>query len=214
MKNKIRVLLVDDHSVVRDGLKLLLQLHDDLEVCGEAATLKEAITMTINTNPDVILLDFKLPDGDGVSGCISIKNLFPNIKIIILTAYAEDSIVMETIKAGADGYLLKNIESEELIKTILCVYEGGSVLDPSLTDGVFNSIKLDNQKDEIDSYLSPRETKILQSISLGKTNKEIAEALSISDKTVRNYVSNIFKKINVSNRTEAASYWIRKKNIK
>ncbi len=214
MKNKIKVLLVDDHSVVRDGLKLLLQLHDDLEVCGEAATLKEAIMMTINTNPDIILLDFKLPDGDGVSGCTSIKNLFPNIKIIILTAYAEDSIVMETIKAGADGYLLKNIESEELIKTILCVYEGGSVLDPSLTEGVFNSIKLDNQKDEIDSYLSPRETKILQAISLGKTNKEIADTMSISDKTVRNYVSNIFKKINVSNRTEAASYWIRKKNIK
>lgn len=214
MKDKIRVLLVDDHRVVRDGLKLLLQLNNRLEVCGEAATLNEAIMMTINTNPDVILLDFKLPDGDGVNGCISIKNLFPNIKIIILTAYAENHIVMETIRAGADGYLLKNIESEELIKTILSVYDGGSVLDPSLTDGVFNSIKLDNQKNDIDSYLSPRESKILQYISLGRTNKEIAETLSISDKTVRNYISNIFKKINVSNRTEAASYWIRKKNIK
>lgn len=214
MKDKIRVLLVDDHRVVRDGLKLLLQLNNRLEVCGEAATLNEAIMMTINTNPDVILLDFKLPDGDGVNGCISIKNLFPNIKIIILTAYAENHIVMETIRAGADGYLLKNIESEELIKTILSVYDGGSVLDPSLTDGVFNSIKLDNQKNDIDSYLSPRESKILQYISLGRTNKEIAETLSISDKTVRNYISNIFKKINVSNRTEAASYWIRKKNTK
>ncbi|OZV11269.1 hypothetical protein CIW83_15665 [Tissierella sp. P1] len=129
MNDKIKVLLVDDHSVVRDGLRLLLQLNDGLEVCGEAATLKEAIMMAINTNPDVILLDFKLPDGDGVSGCISIKNLFPNIKIIILTAYAEEHIVMETIRAGADGYLLKNIESEELIKTILSVYNGDSVLD-------------------------------------------------------------------------------------
>lgn len=214
MKGKIRVLLVDDHSVVRDGLRLLLQLNDGLEVCGEAATLKEAIMMTIDTNPDVVLLDFKLPDGDGVNGCISIKNLFPNIKIIILTAYAEQHIVMETIRAGADGYLLKNIESEELIKTILSVHNGESVLDPSVTEGVFNSIKLDNQKIEESSELSPRETKILQALSLGKTNKEIAESLSISDKTVRNYISNIFKKINVSNRTEAASYWIRKKNLR
>ncbi len=214
MKDKIKVLLVDDHSVVRGGLKLLLQLHDALEVCGEAATLKEAIMMTINTNPDVILLDFKLPDGDGVNGCISIKNIFPNIKIIILTAYAEEHIVMETIRAGADGYLLKNIESEELIKTILSVYNGDSVLDPSVTEGVFNSIKLDDQKIEINTEFSPRETKILQALSLGKTNKEIAEALSISDKTVRNYISSIFKKINVSNRTEAASYWIRKRNLK
>ncbi len=214
MKGKIRVLLVDDHSVVRDGLRLLLQLNDGLEVCGEAATLKEAIMMTIDTNPDVVLLDFKLPDGDGVNGCISIKNLFPNIKIIILTAYAEQHIVMETIRAGADGYLLKNIESEELIKTILSVHNGESVLDPSVTERVFNSIKLDNQKIEESSEFSPRETKILQALSLGKTNKEIAESLSISDKTVRNYISNIFKKINVSNRTEAASYWIRKKNLR
>lgn len=214
MKGKIKVLLVDDHSVVRDGLRLLLQLNDGLKVCGEAATLKEAIMMTIDTNPDVVLLDFKLPDGDGVNGCISIKNLFPNIKIIILTAYAEQHIVMETIRAGADGYLLKNIESEELIKTILSVHNGESVLDPSVTEGVFNSIKLDNQKIEESSEFSPRETKILQALSLGKTNKEIAESLSISDKTVRNYISNIFKKINVSNRTEAASYWIRKKNLR
>lgn len=214
MKDKIKILLVDDHSVVRDGLKLLLQLNDRLEVCGEAATLKEAIMMTINLNPDVILLDFKLPDGDGVNGCISIKNIFPSTKIIILTAYAEEHLVMETIKAGADGYLLKNIESEELIKNILSVYDGDSVLDPSVTEGVFNSIKLSNQKDETSSDLSPRETKILQALSLGRTNKEIAEELSISDKTVRNYISNIFKKINVSNRTEAASYWIRKKNFK
>lgn len=213
MRDKIRVLLVDDHSIVRDGLKLLLQLNDKLEVCGEAATLEEAIMMTTKTSPDVVLLDFKLPDGDGVNGCLRIKSLFPNIKIIILTAYAEDHIVMETIKAGADGYLLKNIESEELIKTIECVYNGDSVLDPSVTEGVFNSIKQDNEEKEISTNLSPRETKILEAISLGKTNKEIADTLSISDKTVRNYVSNIFKKINVSNRTEAASFWIRKKRM-
>lgn len=214
MKNKIKILLVDDHSIVRNGLKLLLQLHDRLEVCGEAETLKEAIDVATKTDPDVILLDFKLPDGDGINGCISIKNRFPNVKIIILTAYSQDHIVVETIRAGADGYLLKNIESDQLIKTILCVYRGDSVLDPSVTEGVFNNIKLDNENHETKFKLSPRETKILQMLSLGKANKEIAEALFISDKTVRNYVSNIFKKLNVSNRTEAASYWIRKKTLK
>lgn len=210
MEGKIKVLLVDDHSVVRDGLKLLIQLNSQLEVCGEAATLKEAVGEAIRTKPDIILLDFKLPDGDGISGCISIKNILPHVKIIILTAYAQDHIVMETIRAGADGYLLKNIESEELIKTILCVYGGDAVLDPSVTEGVFNNIKLE-EKIKSDSRMSPREIKILQALSQGKTNKEIAESLSISDKTVRNYVSNIFRKINVSNRTEAASYWIRNK---
>lgn len=213
MKGKIRLLLVDDHSIVRDGLKLVLQLDNRIKVCGEAATLKEAITRTADTNPDIILLDFKLPDGDGVTGCISIKNQFPGIKIIILTAYAQDHIVIESIRAGADGYLLKNIESEDLIKTILCVYEGGSVLDPSVTESVFSNIKVENKKNDINFKLSPRETKILQMLSLGKANKEIAGALFISDKTVRNYVSNIFKKLNVSNRTEAASYWIRKQTL-
>lgn len=213
MSDKIKILLVDDHNIVRNGLKLLLQLHNRLEVCGEAETLKEAIDVATNTKPDVVLLDFKLPDGDGISGCISIKNQFPNVKIIILTAYSQDHIVVEAIRAGADGYLLKNIESDQLIKKILRVYEGDSVLDPSVTEVIFNNIKLDNEKSEVKFNLSPMQTKILEMLSLGKVNKEIAESLSISDKTVRNYISNIFKKINVSNRTEAASYWIRKKNL-
>lgn len=213
MKEKIKVLLVDDHSVVRNGLRLLLQLRDELEVCGEASTLSEAIIMTNNLKPDVVLLDFKLPDGDGINACLSIKNNHPDIKIIILTAYAESHIVMETIRAGADGYLLKNIESDELIETILSVYRGESVLDASLTEGLFNSIKASTENQEESSILSPQEVKILEMLSLGKTNKEIGYALSISEKTVRNYVSNIFKKINVSNRTEAARYWIRDKNL-
>lgn len=210
--NKIKVLLVDDHNIIRDGLRLILKIDERLEVCGEAASLKEAIDVIAKTNPDVILLDFKLPDGDGVSGCISIKSRFPKVKIIILTAYSQDHLVMETIRAGADGYLLKNIESEELIKNIIKVYEGDSVLDPSVTEGVFNSIIV-NQKVDAKDKLSSRETYILQMVSLGKSNKEIAEALDIAEKTVRNYVSNIFKKLNVSNRTEAASYWIRKKTL-
>ncbi len=212
MKNKIKVLLVDDHSIVRNGLKLILQLSDRLEVCGEAETLSQGIEVAGKTKPDVILLDFKLPDGDGVNGCITIKKQFPTVKIIILTAYSQNHIVIEAIRAGADGYLLKNIESDQLIKTIIRVYEGESALDPSITESVFNNIK--EEKDEPGFNLSPQETKILQMLSLGKTNKEIAGDIFISDKTVRNYVSNIFKKLNVSNRTEAASYWIRRKDEK
>ncbi len=214
MTKAIRVLLVDDHSVVREGLRLLLQLDNRLEVCGEASTLNEGIDMIKELKPDVVLLDFKLPDGDGISGCISIKNIFPEIKIIILTAYTEDHLVVEAIRSGVDGYLLKNADAEELIKTIISVYEGESVLDSSVTEIIFTNIKKDKSSSMEDSILSPKEKEILEMLSLGKTNKEIGASLYISEKTVRNYVSNIFKKINVSNRTEAAAYWIRNRDIK
>lgn len=214
MTKAIRVLLVDDHSVVREGLRLLLQLDNRLEVCGEASTLNEGIDMIKELKPDLVLLDFKLPDGDGISGCNSIKNIFPEIKIIILTAYTEDHLVVEAIRSGVDGYLLKNADAEELIKTIISVYEGESVLDSSVTEIIFTNIKKDKSSSMEDSILSPKEKEILEMLSLGKTNKEIGASLYISEKTVRNYVSNIFKKINVSNRTEAAAYWIRNKDIK
>lgn len=214
MKNRIKVLVVDDHNIVRDGLRMILELDDRIEVCGEAKGLQESLDIIAKTKPDVILLDFKLPDGDGVSGCISIKNRFPKVKIIILTAYSQDHLVMETIRAGADGYLLKSIKREELINNILNVYKGNSVLDTSLTECVFNNIITPMGKVlKEDSKLSAREIYIIQMVSLGKSNKEIAKALAISEKTVRNYISNIFKKLNVSNRTEAASYWIRKKSL-
>lgn len=213
MSKMIKVLLVDDHSIVRDGLKLILQLSNQIEVCGEAGDIKETLMITEKVNPDVILLDFKLPDGDGVSGCTRIKSQFPRVKIIILTAYSQDHLVMETIRSGADGYLLKNIKSEELIKNIIKVYEGDSVLDTSVTETVFNRITVSGDKVAITEKLSARETEILKMLSIGKANKEIADALAISEKTVRNYISHIFRKLNVSNRTEAASYWIRRNTL-
>lgn len=212
--SKIKVLLIDDHSVVREGLRLLLELDKRIEVCAEASTLNEGIQMIREKGPDLVLLDFKLPDGDGIGGCTTIKSIFPNIKIIILTAYAEDHLVIEAIRSGVDGYILKNVAADELIKTIISVYEGESVLDSSITDIIFNSIKKDKASSMEDSILSSKEKEILEMLSIGKTNKEIAAKLSISEKTVRNYVSNIFKKINVSNRTEAAAYWIRNRDIK
>jgi len=212
MGKKIKVLLVDDHCVVRKGLKLFLAANERLEVCSEAATLKEAMVMVANYKPDVVLLDYKLPDGDGIIGCTNIKVQFPAIKIIILTAYTDDSVVIDSIRAGADAYLLKDIEGDKLIDTIISVYEGENVLSTSAIEDIFNHLRISNSKSNInrDDNLSNQETKILQMIALGRINKEIALEMGISENTVRNYISRIFKKINVSNRTEAASYWFRK----
>lgn len=210
MERKIKVLIVDDHSVVRKGLKLFLAANERLEVCSEAATLKEAMGMVAKYKPEVVLLDYKLPDGDGIIGCINIKTQFPAIKIIILTAFTDDSVVIDAIRAGADAYLLKDIESDKLIDTIVSVYEGENVLDDSVTEDIFNHLRINNKNIKRDDNLSNQETKILQMIALGKINKEIAIEVGISENTVRNYISRIFKKINVSNRTEAASYWFRK----
>ena len=210
MNKKIKVLLVDDHGIVRNGLKMLLELDEHIEVCGEAGTINE--TMEIlheKCIPDIILLDFKLPDGDGIIGCRKIKNHYPDIKIIILTAYTEQYMVMETIKAGASGYLLKNIESEELIETVVDVYKGHTVLGSFATEKVFKTIKEGKTQDMMEK-LSPKEVRILEMLSQGKTNKEIAEDLEITEKTTRNYVSSVLKKLNVDNRTEAAAYFLRK----
>lgn len=214
MRNRIRVLLVDHHTIVRNGLKLILDSNKSIEVCGEAKDLKEAIDLIPSTTPEVILLDSVFPDGDGVKGCIKMKTMFPKVKIIILTERSEEYNVLETIRAGANGYLLKNITKEELIAYIIRVYEGEFILDSSLASYAINFINQRRGKSSHEEhYLSPREKDILQMLSGGKSNKEIADFFFISEKTVRNYISHIFKKINVSNRTEAAIYWLRQKAL-
>lgn len=214
MRNRVRVLLVDYHTIIREGLKLILESHDSIEVCGEAKDLKETFDIIPKMNPDILLLDSNFPDGNAVNGCIRLKSMFPKVKIIIFTECSEEFIVIETIRAGADGYLLKDITSDQLIEDILKVYKGECVLDPALAKYAINMIT--HKKGKLSTelhHLSPRETDILQMISCGKSNKEIATILLISEKTVRNYISHIFKKINVSNRTEAAIYWLRQKAL-
>ena len=187
--------------------------NEQLEVCSEAATLKEAMGMVAKYKPDVVLLDYKLPDGDGIIGCTNIKVQFPTTKIIILTAYTDDSVEIDSNRAGADAYLLKDIEGDKLVETIISVHEGENVLATSVTEDIFNHLRINNNNNnniKRDDNLSNQETKILQMIALGRINKEIALEMGISENTVRNYISRIFKKINVSNRTEAASYWFRK----
>ncbi|MBM4763038.1 response regulator transcription factor [Bacillus sp. B15-48] len=210
MKNRVKVLIVDYHTIVRYGLKLILESNNSIEVCGEAKNLKETIDIIPKVSPELILIGSNFPDGDGINGCNRIKSMFPKVKIIILTECSQEPIVIETIRAGVDGYLLKNVTRDELIEAIIKVYEGECVLDASLVQYAINFItqnrgKLSNEQHN----LSRRETEILQLLSCGKSNKEIAEIFVISEKTVRNYISKIFKKINVSNRTEAAIYWLR-----
>lgn len=205
MSNRINVFIVDDHSVVRKGLKMFLELDREIEICGEAGNLNDAFELIDQAKPDVVLLDFKLPDGDGITGCLKIKSSHPDIKVIILTAFSNEDIIFEATKAGADAYLLKDIESDQLISTIFSVCSGKNSLDASVTVTEKKSGKKFN--------LSNKETIILGMISLGKVNKEIAQSLNISEKTVRNYISRIFKKINVTNRTEAASLWIRQRGM-
>lgn len=205
MNNKdIRVLLVDDHAIVRCGIKSLIDGTKDMSVCGESDCLTDAYDKVANLNPDIVLLDIKLPDGDGVVGCGRIKKISPKTKVIILTAYTDETLVMEAIKANVDGYLLKNIDSKSIISAISNTFHGKTILDPTIIDNVLNLIKKENDKDDL---FSKQEKKILELVSIGKTNKEISKELFIAEKTVRNYVSKIMKKIGVNNRTEAAIYW-------
>ena len=207
----IKILLVDDHSIVRYGIRSLIERNTGLSVCGEAENLLEAYEKVRELKPDVVLLDLKLPDGDGATGCREIKKIQEDIKVIILTAYADDTIVVEAVRAGADGYLLKNIDSKTIIEAIRDVFEGKSVLDSTVLPKVLRAIKSNSDSHET---MTPQEKRILDFISEGKTNKEIGEELFIAEKTVRNNVSIIMKKINVSNRTEAAIYWSRQKSLR
>lgn len=209
--NDIKVLLVDDHSVVRLGLRSLMERNQGINVCGEAENLSEAYRKVKELNPDIVLMDIKLPDGDGVNGCREVKKISPFVKVIVLTAYAEDSIVIEAIKAGADGYLLKNIDSKAIISAIRDTAKGIPILDPSVVGKVLNVVK---REGGVENRFSAQERQILDLISEGKTNREISEQLYIAEKTVRNYVSKIMKKINVDNRTEAAIFWSKQKSLK
>ncbi|AOT69022.1 response regulator [Geosporobacter ferrireducens] len=207
----IKVLLVDDHAIVRWGISTLIEKKPGFVVCGEAGSLTEAYQKMEALKPEIVLLDLKLPDGDGATGCRQIKKISPDTKIIVLTAYADDLLLLETIKAGADGYLLKNIDSKAIISAIENVAKGASILDPAMVGKVMNVVRTNS---EFTEGLTVQEQKILDLIGLGKTNKEIAEELFIAEKTVRNYVSKIMKKIDVTNRTEAALYWSKQKSLK
>jgi len=203
-----RIVIVDDHEVVRLGLRSLLDRHPDFEVVAEASNGREAIEKVDTHKPDVVVLDIRLPGMSGVEVCQQITARHPDIHVIMLTSYAEDEMLFAAIRAGAAGYVLKQIGGDDLTRAIEAVGRGEALLDPSLTQRVFEEVRKAQREEEASAFaeLTNQEMQVLQLVSEGRTNREIAEALYLGEGTVRNYVSNILGKLGVANRAEAAAY--------
>ncbi|GJQ51381.1 MAG: response regulator transcription factor [Anaerolineaceae bacterium] len=205
---KQRVLLVDDHEVVRVGLRSLLEKHPQFDVVGEAGSAREAIQKTDLLKPDVVVLDIRLPGASGIEACEQIVTKHPKVKVIMLTSYAEDEMLFSAIRAGASGYVLKQIGSGDLVKALEAVGRGEALLDPAVTQRVFQEVRraVKNEEASAFSHLSQQEKHVLLLVSEGRTNREIAKQLYLGEGTVRNYVSSILSKLNANNRAEAAAY--------
>lgn len=219
MSDYIRVFLCEDHTLFRQGIKKLLELEKDIEVVGEASNGVEMLSMLKKTGPDIVLLDIGMPQMDGVTATYKTKKLLPHSNIIILTVYEDEPHIFEAVKAGAMGYLLKDVSIDELLEAIRRVYRGEALLQPTIAPKVLKEFALlDKRKipqgDRFFSDLTEREGEILRLIALGACNKDIANQLNIAEKTVRNHISNIFLKLHVNNRTQAALYATGKRDIK
>lgn len=208
MEKKIKVFLVDDSEVVRMGLQSLLSMYDTIDVVGEAGCADDAIKSVKEKKPDIVLMDIRMPCKSGIEACSEIKKVAPTTAVIMLTSYDDDKVIYNSIIAGASGYVLKEISSKELVKAIEKVAEGKSLLDPSITTKVLNRIRSIEEKSKIDD-LTRQEKLVLYYVSQGKTNKEIASIIALSEKTIRNYISQILSKLEVSNRVEATAYAVR-----
>lgn len=214
MKPKIRLMLVDDHEIVRMGLKALFRQTDSIDVVSEAGGVVEAVKNAGQHRPDVVLMDLRLPDGTGVDACREILSAHPDMRVLFLTSHSDDDAIVSTILAGASGYLLKEIGSKALISAIGMVHDGESILDPKVTKSVLHQMsilagKVAAVKESGSDTLAPQERRVLALVVEGKTNKEIAKALSLSDKTVKNYLSNAFQKLHVGRRSQAAALYQR-----
>lgn len=206
----VRILLVDDHEVVRLGLKSLIERHPGFEVVAEAATEHEAVQKAVAHKPQIVLMDIRLAGGNGIQACEQIMEQLPETKIIMLTSYAEDEMLFAAIRAGAAGYVLKQVGSQDVVRAIEAAARGEAMLDSSLTQKVFSEMRRAIQKEEAAAFteLTTQERQVLAAIAEGKTNREIAQVLFLSEGTVRNYVSSVLSKLGVSNRAEAAAYAI------
>ena len=207
----LRVLLVDDHEVVRDGVKVLLQATDDIIVTAEASSVREAVDEADRARPDVVVMDVRLADGSGIEATREIRARHPKTAVIMLTSFADDEALFASIMAGASGYVLKQVKGGELVRAIRTVGKGESLLDPAVTSAVLDRLRKGKHllKDEKLARLSPQEERILSLVADGKTNREIGEELHLAEKTVKNYVSSILSKLEVARRAEAAAYLAR-----
>jgi len=207
----LRILIVDDHEVVRLGLRALLDRHPDFTVVDEAGTAREALQKALLHRPDVVVMDIRLPGRSGIDACRDIVAQLPDTRVIMLTSYAEDELLFDAIEAGACGYVLKQIGSDDLVRAIEAVGRGEALLDPSVTRRVLERVREAARKDEAAAFadLTEQELRVLALIAEGKTNREIARALYLGEGTVRNYVSSILSKLGVTNRAEAAAFAVR-----
>jgi len=207
----LRLLLVDDHQVVRLGLRALLEGEPDFEVVGEAGTAAEAVQAADSLRPDVVLMDIRLPDRSGIAACQQIRQRWPATQVLMLTSYTDDDLVLEAINAGAAGYVLKQVGTDDLVQAVRAVGQGDAVLDPAVTRKVLARVRQAEQEAHSAAFrdLSERELQVLVLVAEGKTNAEIGEVLMLSEKTVRNHVSTILSKLDLTNRIEAATYAVR-----
>jgi len=201
-----RVFVLDDHEVVRRGLRELFDAEEDLSVVGEAGTAEQAISRVPPTRPDVAVLDVRLPDGDGIEVCRDLRSAMPELKCLMLTSYADDEALFAAILAGASGFVLKQINGSDLVSAVRRVAAGESLLDPSLTRQVMERLRGEKVEDERLSRLTEQERNLLELIVEGKTNRQIADSMFLSEKTIKNYVSNLLSKMGFLRRTEAAVY--------
>lgn len=204
----LRLLVVDDHEVVREGLVALLSRREEFQVVAEAGTVAEALAAARRFEPDLVVMDVRLPDGSGIEACRDIRAEFPATRIVMLTSYPDEEAVLSAILAGASGYLLKQIRGRDLVSALEAVGRGDSLLDPAVTERVLERVRRIANGDEKDqlSDLTSQERKILRLVAEGKTNKEIAADVFLSDKTVKNYVSSILSKLNLQRRAQAAAF--------
>jgi DNA-binding NarL/FixJ family response regulator len=201
-----RVVICDDHEVVREGLRGLIGRQSGMSVVGEAGTMAEAIEVAASAKPDVVIMDVRLPDGSGVEACRSIREANPDIKVIMLTSYADDEALFASIIAGASGYLLKQTRGQAVVDAVTAVAAGRSLLDPDVTGKVLERLRETRAEDPALASLTEQERKVMAGLVEGKTNREIGEAMFLSEKTVKNYVSRILDKLGLSRRGEAAAY--------
>jgi two-component system, NarL family, response regulator DevR len=204
----LKIVLVDDHEVVRVGLRTLIERQKDLQVVGEAGTAREAIEQVGRLAPDVVILDIRLPGRSGVEACSEIKSRWPDVRVIMLTSFPDDEVLFDAIAAGADGYVLKQVGSDELVSALQRVGRGESLLDPKLIQKVFEKIRSARKKERAEAFenLTSQEMQILGHISEGLTNSEIGLQLHLSEKTVRNYASELLRKLDLTSRAQAAAY--------
>ena len=201
----VRVFRLDDHEIVRRGLRELLESEGDITVVGEAGTAEEALARIPATAPQVAVLDVRLPDGDGVEVCREVRSRHPEIQCLMLTSYADDEALFSAIMAGAAGYILKQVKGSDLIDGVRRVAAGESLLDPSVTRRVLERLRTKPEDDEL-SGLTEQERRILDLIAEGLTNRQIGERMFLAEKTIKNYVSNLLSKLGMSRRSEAAAY--------